>query len=113
MEKITAKGVSYEAKEIRTTENQISFSVENGDSTVLKKEFEDVSELTVSGEDDQVYGKYCNLVFVSASVDIKDTVVVTMRIKTDMEIMLEELKKGQEANAGAIEELATIIGEEA
>lgn len=40
------------------------------------------------------------------------TVTVNLRTKTEMEKAIDELKAGHEANAGAIEDLAGIIGGE-
>lgn len=39
------------------------------------------------------------------------TVTVTLRTKTEIEKTIDELKAGHEVNAGAIEELATMVAE--
>ena len=63
------------------------------------------------------YGVYNNLISDSAPTrqtneDGTVTVTISLRQKTDIELRLDALELGHEINAGAIEELAGIVGGE-
>lgn len=63
------------------------------------------------------YGVYDNLVSDAAPArqtneDGTVTVTISLRQKTDVELRLDALEVGHEINAGAIEELAGIVGGE-
>lgn len=63
------------------------------------------------------YGVYNNLISDSAPTrqtneDGTVTVTISLRQKTDIELQLDALELGHEINAGAIEELAGIVGGE-
>ena len=69
---------------------------------------------TDSGE---AYGVYDNLIIDAAPMrqtneDGTVTVTISLRKKTDIELRLDALELGHEINAGAIEELAGIVGGE-
>lgn len=110
-EYIKAGNTTYECTNIHTTPETITFTILNqasADSMALA--FKDVESLTVSDGEGNEYGFYENLAFVNAATAGDDTVTVTMRIKSDMEMRLERLESGQEVQDGAIRELAEIIG---
>lgn len=61
------------------------------------------------------YGVYDNLIIDAAPArqtneDGTVTVTISLRQKTDVELRLDALEVGHEINAGAIEELAGIVG---
>lgn len=61
------------------------------------------------------YGVYDNLIVDAAPArqtnkDGTVTVTISLRQKTDIELRLDALEEGHEINAGAIEELAGIVG---
>ena len=63
------------------------------------------------------YGVYNNLISDSAPTrqtneDGTVTVTISLRQKTDIELRLDALELGHEINAGAIEDLAGIVGGE-
>ncbi len=91
MEYITANGTEYECQKVTTTTNSIVFTLEM-DATTAKSTFNDVSSLTVAGEDKAVYGTYDNLKFAYAMVDEDGNVTVCMRIKTELECQVESLE---------------------
>lgn len=63
------------------------------------------------------YGVYDNLIIDAAPMrqtneDGTVTVTISLRQKTDIELRLDALELGHEINAGAIEDLAGIVGGE-
>ena len=104
MEYITANGTKYECQNIETKTNEISFTLK-GDLDVLKSAFKEVTSLTVSAEDDVVYGNYENLRYRSVTEYDDGTVEITMKILTDVEIAVEDLQKTQAEQDEAIAEL--------
>ncbi len=91
MEYITANGIEYECQIVTTSINGISFTV-NGDVSEIATAFKEVVELTVSGEDKEVYGEYSNLYFSSATVDSAGTITIFMSIKSSMEQRVDDLE---------------------
>ncbi len=109
---ITANGIVYECQNVTTGVDNITFTVSGQSVTDMESAFRDVSELSVSGEGGEVYGRYDHLAFESASVLADGTVSVTMHIKDKIERRLDALEEGQELQDGAIQELAGIVGGE-
>ena len=109
MEIIKANGVEYATKSVTTGSSNISFMMEGQEITATESAFREVTELEVMGEDKIVYGTYENLVFESATVYEDDTVSVTMHMKSDTEIRLENIEASQDIQDEAIVELAEII----
>lgn len=91
MECITANGIEYECQGIITNSNGISFSL-MGEISEIAVNFKKVVELTVSGEDKEVYGEYNNLYFSSATINSEGTVSVVMSIKSSMEQRIDDLE---------------------
>lgn len=104
MEYITANGTKYECQSIETRTNEISFTLK-GEVDTLKSAFKEVTSLTVSAEDDVVYGNYENLRYRSVTEYDDGTVEITMKILTDVEIAVEDLQKTQAEQDEAIAEL--------
>ena len=81
---------------------------------------ENISKVTFT-HNDQTYGEYENLKYEKFSYmpnmaedgteDGTYTVTVNLRTKTEMEKAIDELKAGHEANAEAIDDLATNMKE--
>ena len=109
MEYIKANGVEYATKSITTGTDSITFTMEGQEIERVHTAFRNVTELTVSGEDKVTYGIYGNLYFSSATVHADATVTVTMRMKSDTEIRLENIEASQDIQDEAIVELAGII----
>lgn len=110
MEYITANGVEYACKAVVTGVDSITFSMEGQAVADMEKTFRPVMELTVAGEDKEIYGTYKNLPFVSATVYEDGSTMVTMHIKSDTEIRLESLEQTQ---AEQDEVIAELLGGEA
>lgn len=117
--------------------NQTSFEIADGASLgniqIKAENFEAVKTITDAfsadnlqevtfTHNDAVSGKYTDLksdgfTYVpnmgeDSAEDGTYTVTVRLRTKTEMEKAIDELKAGHEANAGAIEDLAGMIGGE-
>ena len=104
MEYITANGTKYECQNIVTKENEISFTLA-GEVDTLKSAFKNVTSLTVSAEDDVVYGNYENLRYHLVTEYEDGTVEIAMRILSEVEIAVEDLQKTQAEQDEAIAEL--------
>ena len=104
MEKITANGVTYDAKNVTTSSNSISFSIDDTAEN-LKGVFSSVTSLTVSDNDGQVYGTYDHISFQSVTEYVDGTVTVTMHIMSQTEIAIAELQTTQVEQDEAIAEL--------
>lgn len=102
----------------------IQIKAENFDAikTITDAFTEDNLQEVTFTHNDAVSGKYTDLksdgftympnVGEDGAEDGTYTVTVSLRTKTEMEKAIDELKAGHEANAGAIEDLAGIIGGE-
>ena len=110
MEFVKANGVEYACKAVVTGVDSISFSIEGQAVADMEKAFRPVTELTVAGEDKEIYGTYKNLSFESATVYGDGSTMVTMHIKSDTELRLENLEQTQ---AEQDEVLAELLGGEA
>ena len=110
MEFAKANGAEYACKAVVTGVDSITFSMEGQAVADMEKAFRQVTELTVAGEDREVYGTYKNLSFESAAVYGDGTVMVTMHMKSATELRLESLEQTQ---AEQDEVLAELLGGEA
>jgi hypothetical protein len=110
MEFVKANGAEYACKAVVTGVDSISFSMEGQAVADVEKAFRPVTELTVAGEDKKIYGTYKNLSFESATVYGDGSTMVTMHIKSDTELRLENLEQTQ---AEQDEVLAELLGGEA
>ena len=110
MEFVKVNGVEYACKAVVTGVDSISFSIEGQAVADIETAFRPVTELTVAGEDKKIYGTYKNLSFESATVYKDGSTMVTMHIKSDTELRLENLEQTQ---AEQDEVLAELLGGEA
>ena len=109
MEYIKANGAEYAYSSVITGVDSISFSIEGQAVADIETAFRPVTELTVAGEDKEVYGTYEHLSFESATVYGDGSTMVTMHIKSDTELRLESLEQTQ---AEQDEVLAELLGGE-
>lgn len=107
---ITANNITYECTNVETTAASIAFTTDAESADQMAEEFKDVTSLTVSDADGNVYGRYDNIRFDHASINADGAVIVTMHIKSALEVRLDRLEDGQDIQDGAIKELAEIIG---
>ena len=105
MEYIKANGVEYAYSSVITGIDSISFLIVHQKVADMEEAFRPVTELTVAGEDREVYGTYKNLSFESAAVYGDGTVMV--HIKSDTELRFESLEQTQ---AEQDEVLAELLG---
>lgn len=109
MEFITANGVEYAAKHVTTTTNQIIITLEDQTISDIEPAFRAVTSLSVSGEDKQAYGEYDHLSFESAEVLASGEIVVTIRIKSETELRLDEISETLRVQDGAISDLGEAV----
>ncbi|MEE0512952.1 MAG: hypothetical protein UDD07_04705 [Lachnospiraceae bacterium] len=109
MEFIKANGAEYACKAVVTGVDSITFSMEGQAVADMEEAFRPVAELTVAGEDKEIYGTYKNLYFESATAYGDGTVMVTMHIKSETELRFESLEQTQ---AEQDEVLAELLGGE-
>ena len=76
MEYIKANGAEYAYSSAITGIDSISFLIVHQKVADMEEAFRPVTELTVAGEDREVYGTYKNLSFESAAVYGDGTVMV-------------------------------------
>ena len=110
MEYIKTNGAEYAYSSVITGIDSISFLIVHQKVADMEKAFRQVTELTVAGEDKEIYGTYKNLSFVSATVYEDGSTMVTMHIKSDTELRLESLEQTQPEQD---EVLAELLGGEA
>ena len=110
MEYIKANGAEYAYSSAITGIDSISFLIVHQKVADMEEAFRPVTELTVAGEDKEIYGTYKNLSFESATVYEEGRVMVTMHIKSATELRLENLEQTQ---AEQDEVLAELLGGEA
>ena len=109
MEYIKANGAEYAYSSVITGVDSISFLIEGQAVADIETAFRQVTELTVAGEDKEVYGTYEHLSFESATVYGDGRVMVTMHIKSETELRFESLEQTQ---AEQDEVLAELLGGE-
>ena len=109
MEYIKTNGAEYAYSSVITGIDSISFLIVHQKVADMEEAFRPVTELTVAGEDKEIYGTYEHLSFVSATVYEDGSTMVTMHIKSDTEIRLESLEQTQ---AEQDEVLAELLGGE-
>lgn len=110
MEYITANGVEYAAKSVTTSTNRIRFVLDGQKIGDVETAFRQVTDLTVSGKDKNIYGTYNHLEFESASVAADGSITVVMHIPSVQELRMAALEK---AVAEHDEAIAEIYGGEA
>lgn len=104
-EKIIANGITYDAENVTTSTNSISFTL-NDTAENLKTAFKDVTEINVSDNDGQVYGTYEHIYFESVTEYAEDgKATVTMHIMSKTEIAITDLQTSQAEQDEAIAEL--------
>lgn len=109
MEYIKTNGAEYAYSSVITGIDSISFLIVHQKVADMEEAFRPVTELTVAGEDKEVYGTYEHLSFESATVYGDGRVMVTMHIKSETELRFESLEQTQ---AEQDEVLAELLGGE-
>ena len=105
MEIINVNGVSYNAENVTTSLNSISFTVSDTTIDILKESFLSATSLSVSDGEGNVYGTYDNISFESITEYGDKTVMITMHILTATEIAIKQLQVSQAEQDEAIAEL--------
>lgn len=106
---------SVQVKSVNASIDSINIVLENASIEDMVTKFSNTTELSII-KDEVVFGIYKNLMFVSATVDASGDITINMHIKTNSELVaqeIEELKKylieTQEIQDEAILELAEIV----
>jgi hypothetical protein len=108
MEYITANGTIYKCSKVTTGLDSISFTFiqENVSIDTIVEQFKTVTELSVSDdENNEQYGIYNNLEFKALSISANGNMTVTMFIRSNMEIRLENLEISQAEQDDVLAEL--------
>lgn len=129
---VTANGRIFECSNVTTGINSITLRMENQDADDVEAFFRDVTGLTVSFEKesglsgytegggqepvlDDPHGIYTepkfSLAFESVTKFEDGSIAVTMHIKSEIERRMDALEAEQELQNGAIDELASVVGQ--
>lgn len=99
---ITAGSIKYTATNVSTGLNTISFTLSDMATDEAEAAFRNVESLTVSDEQDNVYGEYPNVVYESVTKDAAGNVSVSMHILTQDQVHIGELQVSQDEQDAAI-----------
>lgn len=98
-------GKSYEALLIATSNDSVSFTLQNMTIADAIEKFESATAVDVSGEDQQIYGAYRNVTFVAVTVNGDNSITVAFKVPSDTEQRISILEKTQEEQDEVIAEL--------
>lgn len=101
---ITVCGKKYTATTI-TGLNTISFTLSDLTADEVETVFKSVESLTVSDDQNNVYGEYPNVVYKSVTKDADGNVSVSMSILAQEQVQIKELQTSQAEQDEAIAEL--------
>lgn len=95
MEYITVNGTKYECQNLTTSTDAISAVLVGQDIAAVTEAFKNETELTVSNEENEVYGIYSKLTFRSATVYADDSILVVMHIPSEEELWKAKIEASQ------------------
>lgn len=98
-------GKSYEALLIATSNDSVSFTLQNMTVADAVEKFESATAVDVSGEDQQIYGAYRNVTFAAVNVNGDNSITVAFKVPSDTERRISVLEKTQEEQDEVIAEL--------
>ena len=98
-------GKSYEALLIVTSNDSVSFTLQNMTVADAVEKFESATAVDVSGEDQQIYGAYKNVTFEAVTVNGDNSITVAFKVPSDTERRISVLEKTQEEQDEVIAEL--------
>lgn len=98
-------GKSYEALLIVTSNDSVSFTLQNMTVADAVEKFKSATAVDVSGEDQQIYGAYRNVTFAAVTVNGDNSITVAFKVPSDTEQRISILEKTQEEQDEVIAEL--------
>ena len=98
-------GKSYEALLIATSNDSVSFTLQDMTVADAVEKFESATAVDVSGEDQQIYGAYRNVTFAAVTVNGDNLITVAFKVPSDTEQRISILEKTQEEQDEVIAEL--------
>lgn len=111
-EMITTGGVSYTAANVTTGTDTISFTLSDMTADKAHEVFKNAESLEVGEEEGAAYGLYPDVKFDHLTVYADESIIVTMRIPTEMEKQISNLQVSQAEQDEVIAELLYGGGEE-
>lgn len=98
-------GKSYEALLIATSNDSVSFTLQNMTIADAIEKFESATAVDVSGEDQQIYGAYRNVTFAAVAINEDKSITVAFKVPSDTERRISILEKTQEEQDEVLAEL--------
>nr|DAF21166.1 MAG TPA: hypothetical protein [Caudoviricetes sp.] len=98
-------GKSYEALLIVTSNDSVSFTLQNMTVADAVEKFESATAVDVSGEDQQIYGAYRNVTFAAVAINEDKSITVAFKVPSDTERRISVLEKTQEEQDEVLAEL--------
>lgn len=105
MEYITVGGTKYECQKLTTATDAISITLAGQDIAEVTESFKNETALTVSNEENEIYGIYSNLKFQSATVYADESICVVMHIPSEEELWKAKIEASQAEQDEIIAEL--------
>ena len=99
---ITVCSKKYTATNVITGLNTISFTLSDLTADEVETVFKSVESLTVSDDQNNVYGEYPNVVYKSVTKDADGNVSVSMSILAQEQVQIKELQTSQAEQDEAI-----------
>ena len=93
-------GKSYEALLIVTSNDSVSFTLQNITVADAIEKFE-----SATGEDQQIYGAYRNVTFAAVAINEDKSITVAFKVPSDTERRISVLEKTQEEQDEVLAEL--------
>ena len=98
-------GKSYEALLIATSNDSVSFTLQDMTVANAAEKFESATAVDVSGEDQQIYGAYRNVTLAAVTANGDNSITVAFKVPSDTEQRISILEKTQEEQDEVIAEL--------
>ena len=98
-------GKSYEALLIATSNDCVSFTLQDMTITDAVEKFESATAVDASGEDQPVDGAYRNVTFAAVAINEDKSITITFKVPSDTERRISVLEKTQEEQDEVIAEL--------
>lgn len=102
---IIVGGVNYATTKVTTGMNTISFTLSDIAVNDAYAVFKTAESLKIAGEEDVVYGLYSDVKFDHLTIYDNGTIIVTMRIPTELEKRISALELSQTEQDEVIAEM--------
>ncbi len=101
-ETININGQNYTVRNVNTGLNTISFVIDDPAVGDVESLFRSTKALEVGDAAGEMYGNYPNVEFESLTIHADESISVTMRIPTKMEMQINALQVSQDEQDAAI-----------